>query len=296
MDQLAFEATTSTTTLTSIISDAKLEIDGNTYTDWTYDNTCNGGATTGAVQNGCLVFDLLGNDNQFTIAKDDKVSGKLVIDFNKSGLATNGYVNGDTIEFDVTNGTGLDAFTNLWTYEDIDGATPDSSGSANGEALTLRSEGLFAEIVSTNASVRTINNGIDDVVDYTIKFDVTAFDTTAYVSSVVGTALPVGTSVLVEDNTGTSVLATGASTTVQALSSTATKEGSSFRVDDGDTETFTYTVTLNTDTGETGSFRIQLVNMIWGTTAGTPTGSTLTFAPTEDFQTSYAAISQSDNS
>ncbi len=282
LNDIVIFATTSTSALNTLFSDFTLEIDGKQFSDWRYDEDKNLSTQTSAdsdgdTQSAWIHFPLEDNDDEFTIAKDDKVTVKLMVDFKKLNA------NGDTVEFDVT-GTER----NAWDVDDAQGdmlATSKRSGTANGEEHALLTEGIFAEIVSTDASVRTISNGTQDVADFEIVFDVTAFDNTFYVASTVANALVYH----IERN---NVSIGTASTTASSLTSTAPEESTgNWRVDDGSTETFTFTVTVNPDL--TGSYRAVLDQVKYSkSNTGTVNDLSHQVRPVEDFRTNTVTISQ----
>lgn len=240
-----------------VVSDVSLEIDGEVFDDYT---TQNGGT---AVASTTFTFDT----EELVIKKDEKVTVKVMVDLLKT---TGNFDNGDTIKASL-NDIEVDAI-------DAEGAetllSADLTGAAVGDVHTLQSEGLFAEIVSIDETKTAGDDNANDVGDYKIKFDLNAFDDTFYVSATTSAVFVYH----VEDGNGTTI----ATTTSSAVTSTATKEGSAYRIDDGDKETFTLTVTLNPDT--TGFYRVELDSITYGTTAATPYGSSHTAAPDEDFE------------
>lgn len=285
LNKLVVRATTSTTTLATVLSDVNLELDGARLGDMEWDDDCDGtseSGETGAVQGGCMIFDLEADDDELTVDEDDKITGKIFVDLQK--LTSSTYVNGDTIEFDIDTTT-----RGLWDVSDKADNAADTAGSANGEAHALQSEGIFAEIVSVDSTTKSLNDN-EEVAEFTIKFDVTSFENTYYVPSAVADAVTFA----IENSAGVALAdITGATTSVKSLSSTATKDGSSYRVDEGDTETFTLKVTLNTD-ALTGSFRLQLLTVDFGNDPSTPTNEVAhNVSPAEDFETDYESINKS---
>lgn len=272
LNDLLFYATTSTSVISGVVSDATLELDGNVVGDLAWDDDCNGTANgTGASSFSCMLFDLEEEDDELTLEKDEKITGKLMIDLKKT---QDNYPNGTTVEFDVR-----EADRNAWEVEDVNGdslASGDRTGTANGERHTLQSEGLFAEIISIEEVKTAGDNNANDSGDFKIKFDVSAFDDTFYISATTSAATTF--TYRVEDGSGSTV----STTTSAAVSSTATKEGDSYRIDDGDTEEFTLTVTLNPDL--TNYYRIELDSFLYGTSATNPGSASHTAAPDEDFE------------
>lgn len=242
-----------------VVSDIKLDIDGDIFSD--YSTVASGTDNTAST-----TFDI---DEDVEIDEDGKVTVKVLLNLKQK---TGNYAtNPVTIAASVSS-TQVDAITGTGG-DDLSATT--NSGSAIGETHQLQSEGIFAEIISTKATKTAGDNNANDVGDFEVKFDISAFDDTFYVS-----ATSTGVVVYhVEDGAG----ATVATTTTAALTSTATKEGSAYRINDGGTETFTLTVNLNPDT--TGFYRIELDSITYGTTAALPYGLSHTAAPDEDFET-----------
>jgi len=241
-----------------IVTDVKLEIDGDTYNDYTTASSTTAGTAT-------TTFDL---DEDVIVPKDGKVTVKVLVDLNS---LTGNYAAGTLISASIPS-YGVDAITGT-AGDDLSATT--NTGSATGETHELQSEGLFAEIVSVDETKTAGDNNAADVGDYEIKFDLTAFDDTFYVSATTSAVFVYH----VEDGNG----ATVATNTVAAVTSTATKESNSYRIDDGESETFTLTVTLNPDV--TGYYRIELDSITFGDTAALPYGSSHTASPDEDFET-----------
>ncbi len=139
--------------------------------------------------------------------------------------------------------------------------------------------GIFAEIVSTDTDTKSDGTTDDALGEFEIEFDVTAFEDTYYISATTSTVF--GYQIL-QDGTASST-ATGDATA--AISSTATQEGDSYRVDEGDTETFTLVVTYNPD-NTSDSYKVELDTIDYGDTAANTTNQTAhTCSPDEDFRT-----------
>lgn len=286
LNKIVIFATTSTTTLASVISDAELKIDGSVVGDFAWDDNCTGSANgSGAVQNGCLLFDLEDDNDEFEIDGDDTVDMELVVDFLKR---SNNFVNGDSIEFDVTATERA-----LWDAENAGGDAADTSGTINGEEHTLFSSGIYAEYVSDSVSETTDQNGLKTQAQFTLVFDVTAFDDEAFVPKTTARAAAsstVGVSYVIESADGTTT-ATGTASGV--LTSTADTQSSEFIVRDGDTETFTLKVTLGSLDGPTGFYRLQLTRINFSDDAAevvAGSGTAYTPLPATDFETESGQI------
>jgi len=242
-----------------LVSDVRLEVDGTTFDDFTTASGTDYTATT--------TFDIDSGD--LVIEADEKVTVKVIVDFNK---LTGNYANGATIkaslrdsEVDAIDAEGADAI-----------AAADLTGAAAGETHTLQSSGIFAEIVSTDKDTKSNGTVDDSVGEFTIKFEVTAFEDTYYISATNTAAFDVD--VLQAGTASTTAVAS------VAVSSTATKETNSYRIDEGETETFTLTVTF--EPNYAANYSAQLVSIDFGDLASAPLNQTAhTVAPAEDFET-----------
>ncbi len=242
-----------------IVSDVKLEIDGVEYTDWSSE------ATTSSTT--IVTFDL--SDEDVVIGEDETVVGKVIVDFNK---LTGNYANGYTVKASLTSDNVDDI--------DVEGGdtlgTDEKDGSAAGEAHTLMSTGIYAEIVSITETKTAGDNNTNDVGDYVFKLDLTAFEDNFYVAS---------TSAAVTYHIEKSGVTVSVATSSASLTSAATKESGNYRVDDGDTKLFTFSVSLNPSAGEgSGYYRVVIDSIEYGTAALTPTGLDYTVSPAEDFE------------
>jgi len=226
------------TTTALLIDDAQLVVDGEVYDDVTI--------TDGVV--GQYLFDT--DDDDWFINAGERVTVEFQVEF--EALAST--LEGATVEASVDS-ANIDAEG----AEDLTGSQ--LSGSASGEEHTLRTEGAILELVSIDEDLKENNDATaaDDEGVFTIKFDVTAFESDIFVnkSAASGTAMgTAGANFLVEDNAGVQVLA---GTSSASLTSTADTEGTRFQVDEGETETFTLTVEY--DPVAEGFFQLQLFSL-----------------------------------
>lgn len=276
VNKIVLFATTSTTSLGNVISDLAIEVDGKRYDDWSYEVTSASGAggdAIGSNESAWIIFDLEDNDDEFTIKGDDDVEVKVLADLKKQNSDTT-YANGTTLEVDVT-ATERDE----WSAEDVNGdelLDADKTGTGNGEEHTLLGEGIFAEIVSTDADVNAGDNNANDEGNFVIKFDVTAFEDTFYLGSTTAQAV---TFHVEKDG------ATVSTTTTASITSTATKDTSTgnYRVDEGETETFTLNVSINPEV--TGYYAVELDTLNYNNDNTTTYGSSYSAQPDDDFTT-----------
>jgi peptidoglycan hydrolase-like protein with peptidoglycan-binding domain len=258
----ATEDGSTATTTANLINDAMLVIDGDEYDDVTITN----GVT------GDYDFDTDG----LTIDAGDRVTVEFQVEF--KALAST--LEGATVQATV-DGSDIDA-------EGADDITVGQS--STGDEHTLRTSGAILELTSTSESTKA--NASDDVSDdqgvFTLKFDVTAFENDLWVNKTAASGTTMGTAgvnFLVQDNTGTQV---AAGTSTASLTSTADTDGSRFKVNEGETETFTLTV--NYDPTTAGSFfQVQLYSLNFNDSNADP-DTQQKATPAADFQTDQISI------
>lgn len=266
---------TSTSSITNVVSDVKLNVDGDILGD--IDGSI--GTTT------MFTFD----HNELVVKKGDKVTVKVVVDLKKQSLST--YAAGTTVTASVT-GTNVDNIQAKGASGNL--STTDLTGSAAGKAQTLMQQGIFAEKVSNSYTTTTNQNGASVKATYTIKFDVTAFEDDFYInktaavgtSTVTDASTTAGAVFKVTNSAGTAttsdVLLTG------ALASTADTQDSRWVVRDGETKTFTLTVSY--DTSVAGFYRATLLGLNFFDASTGGNVATHVAAPTEDFQTDLVQL------
>lgn len=180
---------------------------------------------------------------------------------------------GDSVDFvvavDIQDTTGAadngDTVTAAVTVDDIDAddsegdqiSDANATGAASGGVHGVYDAGIMVEFVSADTDV---NPGVATVPDqgiFTITFDVTAFDTDAFIDASSITDEAGGATyqdILVNGAVGTGIL----------TSSADTAANSTYRVREGDTETFT--LTMN-GTGANAFANGVLESVLWATTA-----------------------------
>jgi hypothetical protein len=249
-----------------VVDDAELVIDGTTIDDFdvVISTTTNPGDTA------TLTFDV---DGDVTIDAGDRVEAELMLKF--KALATEGAtVQGKVLAANANNIVAEGA-------EDLDNTGPDQlTGSATGDIHTLRSAGINVEAGDIDATVTTVDGG-SDYATYEVEVDVTAFDQEAFFS-VDGATSTVWS---LEDSSGNSVTA-GVRTVV--LDSTADEENGFFIVREGETKTFTLTVTYKP--GAATSARLQLDSLKFSPDEDTTPGQTWTASPDTDYRTAVKTI------
>ncbi len=212
------------------------------------------------------VFD----DLDLTIDADDTVTLTVKADFNDIGT---GFAAGQTASTSIssTNADNIDA-------EDEAGdslTSSDISGSASGNTMTFRTNGIEVDLTSITESNNSDAN--PDIGTYTFKFKVTAFGNDVFLSA---------TSTSGETNAIVYTL-TGATVSSSTLTSTADESGSAFEVNEGDTEDFTLTVVA---TGNSSFTDVEVTGIKWGLSAAASTANTTTV---EDWESDPVFLSNS---
>jgi len=270
INKIVIFATTSDEDLIDVINDVAIEIDGNRFTDWYYAETATGAADTDPDESGYIVFDLEEDNDEYTLDEDEEVSIEVLVKFNERG--TN-FDEGATVEFDV-NSNAVDG----WLVDDVNGddLAADLGGTANGELHQLMTAGIYAEIVSTDADTKDAGTEVNNLGEFIIKFDVTAFEETYYLSATNTAAYDVDILLAGVDTATTSHSI--------AISSTATKNNNAYRIDEGQTETVTLTITIQP--GAAGNYTARLQSVDYGALESAPLDQTAhTVAPVADFET-----------
>ncbi len=245
--------------VSNLVSDLVLEIDGEEFDDWEFVGT---GSTTRTVR-----FDI---DGDYTLDEDSEATVVLMAEF-KAANGTN-YSSGATIEASIGDG-------------DVQGEGADdieSDGAVSGDEHTLRTSGLTVDDIVTDSDS---DGGIGT---FSFEIDVTAFEDDVYIAA---------DSLLASDNVGFDWVVVGgsaaSSATVQSTADTADVDGGNdnyFIVEEGRTETFTITITV--DPTSSGSFYVILddVTFTEDATDADPV-QTFDFEPSSEFDTRAVSIS-----
>lgn len=136
--------------------------------------------------------------------------------------------------------------------------------------------------VTTSAKTVTVSGSNNDYAEFEITLDIKAFGEDAFIPRDGSDAF----TYQIED-AGGGVGAAGTATAV--VSSNADEEGGAYRIDEGASEEFTFTVTFDPTGSGAANFRLQLLSVIAGDVPG---GTSLTWnvAPQSKYQTNYAYI------
>lgn len=181
-------------------------------------------------------------DMDAEIDGDDEVTATLLIRLARNATST-------SIAFSVAN-ADIEA-------EGVDsGNDAQVSGSASSETHTIAFAGIDVDAVSTSQTVVTPgDNAASTYGTYSIKFDVTGVEEDAYIASTTASTTAVGDYGVLYEIGGN----TFAGTESVSLTSTASMENGFYFVREGDTETFTLTVTLDPSTAGTYDVRLDSV-------------------------------------
>ncbi|HWH16075.1 MAG TPA: peptidoglycan-binding protein [Candidatus Paceibacterota bacterium] len=225
---ITLDVATGTATLTNMVRSATLVVDGDEF-----DGDIN-------YSLGTIDFE----DIDLEIASEEEVTFELMVSLKANASAGTLTFSVDAADIDAEGAES--------------GDEADVDGDVDGETHTVALTGIAVEPVSTSQSVTTPGSSASaSYGTYTIKFDVTALEDDAFIDDVatsVASTNGVGFVVTGDNFTGTSSA---------VLTSTADLVGSSttrFQVSEGETETFTLTVTLDPSAAGTFGVRLDEVN------------------------------------
>lgn len=272
------------------------EIEEQNGVDATVDDLTITVTTAGTADEAVVVTDAFLYDGSTLLASESVPTGGVVafenigLDISADDTATltvkltfadiTDYNEGDTVTV---------AFTSIDAASDANGNDEGDmtiSGTPSGETHELRSQGISVALVDTTSAPtgteKTFTadaSGEDDQGTFTVSFAVTAFGADMYIdaSSEVGGANAAGQGVefLERDSAGTPVLSSN------LLTSTTTDVNDTanvFKVEEGDTRTFTLTVIYAADTTPTdGSVEVYLESINWGTATDDTNANYYTF-------------------
>jgi hypothetical protein len=227
------------------------------------------------------VFDI---DGDIVIDEDDEMSYSIVVDFKDNDDGAR-YGNGTRIE--VTVGDTELGFWEAEGADDLSFVDGNLDGSLNGEEHTLIAEGIVVPVDDVETDTDTVGDGATQLGEFTIRFDVTAVEDDFYI---VDSATTTG---VATDGIGyTLVTPSGAAapTSLSAtLSSTGDEDTGVFKVEEGETETFTLTVSVDPAAG--GQYRVRLDDVFYtANSAGTGTQIEYSTIPAQDYRTPFQTI------
>jgi len=268
LDKLYVNVETGNASFNDVVSDIRLKIGNTTFKK---DSV----VTTGAYSTTSVLvaFDI---DNKVEIDEDEKVTAEVIVDFKPKTA----YQNGETISAKITSAER--DLTSAEGADDIDSF----SGSVIGKIQTLIAEGIFVPVDSVKFKTETLGSN-NTIGVFTIEFEVNAVEGDFYITDKASTSSLAsigGVQYSVDTTSGTpdSVSA--------ILSSTADEDSNGvFTIREGQSETFTLTVTVDASTA--GSHRVLLDSVRFtDDTDGITGGTTYTVTPVNEFRTSYQFI------
>ncbi len=230
-------------------------------------------------------FVAAGTTAEFTVVADLKqVSGN--------------YSEADTIAASIENADIIR--TSAYSVQDTNGdqLTDNNSsirvGSAVGQVMTLRINGVNTVMGAPSYSNTVDSSGVITSVTYSIPVTVTAFGNTLYMgqsAQLNGTATASNAFALVFQTSAAPTSDETTSSASIALSSTdASIESNGFRLDSGVTKHFIITVNLTTPSSVNSNYRVALKQVRTFTEGLLLTGTSTNLLPVEQFKTDYKLI------
>lgn len=267
--KIPVELTVSSGTVATFMRDVRLIIDGKTYTKKTI--------TDGATSN--ILFDF--KSGEFVIDSGDRVTVEVEVEFKQLSASNEGVTIVGSVDTAGIVAEGAD-----------DLAGGQLSGSATGETHTLRTTGAIVSAGNTTATYKANTGGTleDDEGMYSIKFDVTSFNSDLYIPQSVdrGTTLgTAGANFIIEDASASSV-ETASGTVIATLDSEARIENGFFKVSEGQTKTFTLMVEY--DPESKAFYKVQLYSLNWNNSPLAPSTQQRVL-PEGNYETSVLSIS-----
>ena len=256
-----------------------LKIGGSTYTET---------VTTATVLTATITFDNL----DFVIEAGETVAFEILADIND--IDAGNLDEGDTLKAEVTS-TNRDYMDVENSKNDQLSDSTEKSGTATGEAQEFRTNGIMLTFVSASTALTVDDGANNDLGTFTIKYKVTAVGDTVYVSTlseVSLSAVTAGYTTALPDRAGTATIATGgSSTTLTNLTDTTLNTAGLHVIEDGSSETFELTTTLQLPHAGTASqYRVVLGGVSWSTSATDATPNNAYTSNLDAFKTSYLAL------
>lgn len=275
-DEITLSLTTSDDNVSDVIDDLVLNIGGQEFTDWDYgmtdtdgDGTVELDNTTGNGATALVVFDI---DGDLVIDMDDMEEVTLEAKFKN----TTAYTEGDTIMasaayfFDAeTNAAANDENTTCSLVElayDVEGGDDlvcnQISGSIDGEAHELRTEGIIVTFGDIDEMVTAGDLANDDIATFSIEMTVKAFETTAYIPQAVTEATAANSHDFdIEASGAVAAVFSGTLSDDTNADCTSCTNDLKYKINENAEETFTFTLTSGNTTA--GQIRAVLENILW---------------------------------
>lgn len=227
---------TGTASTSAVVDEVRVVIDGESFDAETVSDTAglptgnDSKMVTAAGTSTWYVFDI---DGDVVIDEDDEVQMEVVVDFKDTDDGVR-YANGTTIKASVTS-----VERGYWEAEgaeDLD--STQFGGTAVGDTHTLVAEGILVPVDGFSSETDTLGQD-DNIGEFTLEFEVSAVEGDFYITELATTT---------DQNNGVrfSVTNAGDADINGILTSTADEEDDGvFVVREGETETFTLTVTVS---------------------------------------------------
>jgi peptidoglycan hydrolase-like protein with peptidoglycan-binding domain len=254
--RLPVDITVSSGTLSTFMRDARITVDGKTYTR----KVITDGTT------GTIAFEF--RSNELVIDAGERVTAEIEIDFKPLGEA-----------FEGTTINGRVVATGIVAEGADDLSSNQLSGTITGDTHRLQTSGAVIDVKNTNAVVTTAQGPLNDYGTFRIEVEVTAINQDVYI--------PISSDAVtytLRDQSGNTI--TASSTAV--VSSNAREEGSYFFIPEGQTKTLTLDVTFMPEVALT-SARLQLNTIEYAANASAP-NQTWSANPVSRFQTNVVTI------
>ncbi len=219
------------------------------------------------------------------------------------------YSDGVTLTASLTNANAINV--SKLSIQDVNGDQLSTSyryGSAIGNLMTLRENGVNVVMGTAVLSNTTSTGGLIESVTYSIPVSVTSFGNTLYVGQTTESAATVsaqnGLAFTVQDNGGNDATVAGSAGVAVMIGSAvmstsdALVEGIGYRLDSGSTKHFTVTVTVTglsaSSYGSTaGYYRVALKQFkTWTDSALTAGPAVSTLNPSASYQTAFQYLNQ----
>lgn len=251
-----------------IVSSIKLVIDGKEYSESV--------PSIAAAASASITFDNL----DLTIDAGDTVTFEVIAeiadtdDFTAGATVTASLTSTNRAAMDVENEQG----DNLTAGE--------RSGTASGEALEFRANGIAVTFVSATEAKSASDTDNGDTGTFTIKYKLTAIGDDVYVSTTVSTS-GAKNNLYAVDISGTASTTDSSAVLVNNTDSTVTS--GLYLIQEGESETFTLTVLRNGSSTD-GLYRAALTSIKWDDEAGDTTPDNNYTTNLDDFKTDYLSL------
>nr|MBP9738811.1 hypothetical protein [Candidatus Saccharibacteria bacterium] len=279
LDEMTVDATTTKTTLSNVIAAASLYMDGESVGSESITSTMSTNAE--------IAF----NDLDITLEAGETYEFEVRVDFQK---ATGSFVTGTTIDADVSSSDVDD--TTKWVVEDENGdtvAATDRTGSSSADAHTLVTTGANVKISGASATqISDSNSTAASYGQYTVDVEITAVGDDVYVLQTAASSSAAltssGAQYIFENSSNAQAVTASTTSATLTYKSGGTVDGSSIRIDEGQTAVFELVATFDPTTA--GQYGLRVTGIGYGTT-NSGTGSSQTATPASDFRTGKVYVS-----